>query len=309
MADTFYIAGIDGGGSKTECAIVDQDGRLLGLGRGGPSRVGYVGLDVALASVAKAIDEALKEAAGISEVRLCACTHRLGSDPAVVDLISRRLGAELSGRSEGEAALGCADIFEKYGVSHIGGTGVCTWGYPRNGAGIIVGGWGIFGDEGGGYDIGLKGLRVAVRALDGRGPESVLLDRAMAHFGLTADRESFLGFAAGNPQRHLVAAFAPEVVRAAREGEDEAARIVDSAVNEHVRCILTVADRLFKPDEQFPVALLGGTVNENSIVDAVIRRVREAYPKADVRRPLRGPGHGLALFVLRELLSEGTDER
>ncbi|MFD5651250.1 hypothetical protein [Streptomyces sp. NPDC127039] len=47
-----------------------------------------------------------------------------------------------------------------------------------------VDGWGpLLGDDGGGARIGTAGLRAALRAHDGRGPDTVLLDAAAGLFG------------------------------------------------------------------------------------------------------------------------------
>jgi len=38
------VAGVDGGGTRTRAALVDESGRVLGLGEAGPSNYGDVGL-------------------------------------------------------------------------------------------------------------------------------------------------------------------------------------------------------------------------------------------------------------------------
>ena len=49
-----YVLGFDGGGTKTECVLMDQDRRVLSRGRGGPSNPNRVGFGGALASVSDA---------------------------------------------------------------------------------------------------------------------------------------------------------------------------------------------------------------------------------------------------------------
>src|SRR6185437_6227673 len=76
------------------------------------------------------------------------------------------------------------------GVALIAGTGSIAVG--RNAAGVAarVGGWGhLLGEEGSGYAIGSAALNAAVRAADGRGEPTSLLQRILATWGLSAAPE------------------------------------------------------------------------------------------------------------------------
>jgi N-acetylglucosamine kinase-like BadF-type ATPase len=301
MAEKYCIAGIDGGGSKTECAIVDQDGRCIGLGQGGPSNINYADLADVLEAFRAAMESALTASGCRPQVVLTGCTHRAASLPEVTALVSQLLGGEVRRYSEGEAALGCAGLFERLGIAHIAGTGSSTFGFGKNGETALMGGWGmLLGDEGGAYDIAMKALRAAVRGMDGRGSQTALLDCACAFFGISCDRESFLRLAATST-RDTIATFAVEVTAAARDGDEAAREIVDSAIQEHARSILAMARKLFFPNDTFPVALHGGVLTEDRIVEEVSRLVNKECPNADVHGPIYSPGLGLALFALHEM--------
>ena len=70
------------------------------------------------------------------------------------------------------------------GVVLIAGTGVVALAIGADGALRTADGWGPWlGDEGGGAWIGAAGLRTALRAHDGRGRSTTLLDAARARFG------------------------------------------------------------------------------------------------------------------------------
>jgi N-acetylglucosamine kinase-like BadF-type ATPase len=86
-------------------------------------------------------------------------------------------------------------------------------------------------DEGSAFDLGLRGLRAAVRGLDGRGPRTALSDLLAARAGTPvpelARRLAGLPF-----PKSAVAALAPIVLRAWLSGDPAAATLVDDAVGE-----------------------------------------------------------------------------
>jgi N-acetylglucosamine kinase-like BadF-type ATPase len=89
----------------------------------------------------------------------------------------------------------------------------------------------VLADRGGGFDIGLRGLRAAARAHDGRGPATVLVDLAIEAFGRSIPE---LGrFLAELPHpKQQVAGFAERVCRAWIGGDRVAAKIVRGSVEE-----------------------------------------------------------------------------
>ncbi len=110
------------------------------------------------------------------------------------------------------------------GVVLIAGTGVVALAISADGALCTADGWGPWlGDEGGGAWIGAAGLRAALRAHDGRGPSTVLVDAARARFGAPATWPAQLTGAAA------LASFAPDVLAA--EGDAAALAIVNAAAD------------------------------------------------------------------------------
>jgi len=85
-------------------------------------------------------------------------------------------------------------------------------------------GWGpLLGDEGSGGWIGVHGLRATLRAADGRGPLTALRASAECLFGPLA------GWPAKLDTASIVARFAPEVARAATDGDAVADAILHEA--------------------------------------------------------------------------------
>ena len=129
------------------------------------------------------------------------------------------------------------------GVVLIVGTGVVALAIDADGALRTADGWGPWlGDEGGGAWIGAAGLRAALRAHDGRGPSTALLDAARARFGAPETWPAqFTGAAA-------LASFAPDVLDA--EDDAVARAIVGAAADALAATARAAGDG--------PVAMVGG---------------------------------------------------
>ena len=131
------------------------------------------------------------------------------------------------------------------GVSLVVGTGVACLALRADGSSRMIGGHGyLLGDEGGGYWIGRRGLGSALRADDGRGPQTELSEPAERRFGQLVDAHVRLHD--GDRPVDAIARFAPDVLDAASAGDRSASDIVAEAVGE----LLSVA--------QAGVAWVGG---------------------------------------------------
>lgn len=140
------------------------------------------------------------------------------------------------------------------GVVLIAGTGVVALAIGADGSLRTADGWGPWlGDEGGGAWIGGAGLRAALRALDGRGPPTALVDAARARFGPPTTWPAQLNGAAA------LASFAPDVLAA---GDDAAASsIVSAAAAALAAAALAVGDG--------PVAMVGGLAGVESLREQI----------------------------------------
>ncbi len=129
------------------------------------------------------------------------------------------------------------------GVVLIVGTGVVALAIDADGALRRADGWGPWlGDEGGGAWIGAAGLRAALRAHDGRGPSTTLLDAARARFGAPETWPVQLTGAS------VLGAFAPDVLAAKN---DAAALAIVSAAAEALAATARAVGN-------GPVAMVGG---------------------------------------------------
>ncbi|WP_035879962.1 N-acetylglucosamine kinase, partial [Cryobacterium sp. MLB-32] len=158
----------------------------------------------------------------------------------LVALLRRTFGVPVALLNDGLAAHVGA-FAGAPGTVLIAGTGAVAFGVNATGGIRQVDGLGPWlGDEGSGCWLGRSGLQAALRAGDGRGPETLLrLDAEALAGGL--DRLPQWVAASGTPARTL-ASFAPRVLDRAAEGDATAVGIVDTACAFLTRTVAAAAE-------------------------------------------------------------------
>ena len=294
---------MDGGGSKTEVAIINDGGQVVALSRGGPINHQYVPEHEFRRTVNETLHAALAESGmnplEVEKAGVCVLTpFKIVADT----FRSIFPETELVHLWEPEIIMAQCGWFQQPGVAVVAGTGSNFCGF-RDGLEKTVhfGGLGaLLGDEGSGFDLAIRGLKAALQAMPGdeRCPPTVLTDRMWAHFGVT-ERWEIVRLTTKSPlQRTLLASFAAEVAKAGAEGDPVALRICLDLAAGIAADILHVARRLFAPEEPVSVALGGGVLQGSSLISEAVReRVLRKYPLADVRRPSIPPAVAAARIV------------
>ncbi|HUE77923.1 MAG TPA: BadF/BadG/BcrA/BcrD ATPase family protein [Longimicrobiales bacterium] len=273
-----HVAGIDGGGTSTTIALADLSGREI-LRRSGPAALVEPGDPAASADVLAAL---IRDAAADAEVTLplaalCAGLAGAGTEAARSGvreaLVDARLARTIRIVGDGEIALEGA-LPGRAGVLLVAGTGSVAYGRGGNGRVARCGGWGWrVGDEGSGYAIARAGLRGALHAADGRGPQTALLPGLLDALGLAAPEE--IPSWAGRVSKGAVAAVAPRVVALAESGDTVAGRIVDAAAGDLLRHVCALIERLAPWSEPVPVVFHGGVFREAAFARRVEERLVE----------------------------------
>jgi N-acetylglucosamine kinase-like BadF-type ATPase len=163
-------------------------------------------------------------------------------------------------------------------------------------------GWGaLLGDEGSAYDVGLRAIRAAVRAWDGRDRETALVEAVQRYFGVHDLRELVPLFYERGVPRHVVAGFAMHVVDTARTGDMRAKFILRQAGEELARDALACAAKLFERDDIFTVAMTGGMFKSRIFRRAFERAFELLFPYAEFREPVMPPAEAVARAALHRL--------
>ena len=144
----------------------------------------------------------------------------------------------------------------------------------------------LIGDEASGFWIGRSGLNAALRADEGRGPDTSLLKAAIEFYQVPAKELADHIHQLSTPVAQ-VAAFAPSVVKAAQAGDAEALFIVSQAANEIVVLIEVAIERA----NIKTVALVGGAIPHGELLHHQVLAASQSLNVdfiSDSAEPLQG---------------------
>ena len=300
-----YFLGVDGGASKTAALVTDDGGKSLGDGVAGPSNHLRVGIETAARNIERAVNKALVNADVASREIVWAYCGIAGADhPAhrqeIVDSLNIFFPrGNFTVDNDARIALTGAIGFGA-GVVVIAGTGSVAYGRNEAGEEARAGGWGpTLGDEGSAYGIARVGLGAVLRAYDGRGPSTKMLDILNHDYQLAASEIPRFVYAT-TTHADDIARYSKLVIEAAEAEDAVACSILQDAGRELGACVLAVAQRLRIVDRQFPTAYVGGAFHAGELLLAPMRdAVKAKAPQAVIGPPQRTPVEGAAMMAIR----------
>lgn len=299
-----YYLGIDGGGTKTTCAVGDES-NLIATATAGASNIVRVGEAQARESLHRAVHKACA-ASGITPAQVVrTCIGGSGAARPELAAIVRRILAEILSSSidvvgDMETSLEAA-FGDGPGVIVIGGTGSSAYGRDKTGKTLRAGGWGFeIGDEGSAHWIGRAAVSALLRASDREGEKVSSSSLAMALFKAWGVASlSDLARAANSVPPPDFAALFPAVVAS----DDELAhQVLSSAGRELAEVAAVVIRRLFGEDDHsaVPVAMIGGVFRHAAVVrEAFYNELQKFAPRAQVKPEVVDPVAG-ALRMARK---------
>ncbi|BCW94631.1 MAG: BadF/BadG/BcrA/BcrD ATPase family protein [Fimbriimonadales bacterium] len=293
------IVGLEGGGTKTGCAVLSEQGERLTYAEGGPANLNFVGEATQRESFETALNGALQ---GI-DAPVLALGYCVAGTRGNWDWVLQRLGNPPAYPiEESRIAMLSTGVERAHGVAVIAGTGALIGGFVNDALARQMSGWGaLLGDEGSAYDVGMRAIRAAVRAWDGRDRETALIEAVQRYFGVQDLRELVPLFYERGVPRHVVAAFAQHVVDTARAGDTRAKIILRQAGDDLARDALACAAYLFERDDEFTVATTGGMFKSRIFRMAFQHAFELLFPHAVFREPVMPPAEAAARAVWRRL--------
>lgn len=277
------LLGIDCGGSHTAVVVGDAEGRVLARAEGPGSAMRPGGAERSAAVIL----DATRRAATQAHVTLPAAVAFVGAAgagraPEQQALAAAVAAAGIADRVEvrGDIEIALAAAFgDGPGILINGGTGSIAYARGPDGHLHRAGGHGWqLGDEGGGYWMGRRALAAAARAHDGLEESSTLLERLLVALGLQTFDDLIRWTSTATPGQ--VAALAPHVLNAAREGETVAQRIIADAAVE-LSQLVRILTRYFPESDSIKMATAGGLLRAGSpLLTALRTNLASDLPRA-----------------------------
>lgn len=292
-----YFLGIDGGNSKTLALLADETGRFIALGRGGNcNHQAAGGVERAIGCIADAVEEALRlggiTAGQVTHACFCLAGADLPSDYVLLEKALTERWPEMVYTLRNDSFAGLrAGAPKGWGVVSISGSGTNQAGIAPDGRALQVGGiGGLWGDIGGGSDIGRSAITAVITGGDRRGPATQLTEPVLAAMGVkTVDELSEGLYHRTVPMQFYK--LAPLVFAAADEGDAVAQEILIEMGRRMGEGVSGVIRQLGLEREAVDVVLAGSTWKGSNplMIDSFRLTVHRAAPKAQLVRPRYEP--------------------
>jgi glucosamine kinase len=288
------VAAVDLG--KTTCRV-----RLHGRGahgsrsgHGAPGLAAELGAEQAFDAIAALVDDLVVDGLGTSSALDAIGIGAAGAEsaPAAARLLAHRVAERWAAHTVVAsdvltAHLGAFD--GAAGTVLVAGTGAVAYGIDDAGERRRSDGWGPWlGDDGSGRWIGQHGLQAALRAADGRGEGTALVDDAALLAGGLDALPAHIG---GADAARRLASFAPAVLARAAAGDSVATRIVADAADQLARTAASITP------SGGDVAVIGGLADDPDFLNRLTAALhaRGLTPQ----RPLGTAIDGAAALALR----------
>ena len=287
------VLAVDAGNSKTDVAVVADDGEVLGSARGPGFLPHIVRAETAVEMLhllveRAAADAGLGEATGIvRHVSACLANADLPLEQRLLEeAVEARAWGTTSAVFNDTYALLRAGLDEPHGVAVICGAGINCTGHRRDGREARFAAVGhISGDWGGGGFLWTEAMWWAARAADGRGPDTALREALPTHYGLPSMEALIEAVHLGHLAPERCAEMTPLLFEVAADGDRIAANVVRHQAAEVAALAIAALTRLDLLDEPTPVVLGGGvlTAGHQMLLEGIDEQLAFSAPKSFTR--------------------------
>lgn len=297
MANSTYLLGVDGGGTKTDLLLVDAStGETVATHTAPGCNPSHIGADAAGELLQTALD-AVRGDRTIARTAL----YMAGSPATWVELGRRLRGAgEVTTGTDALPVLELATGGAPGLVLHAG-TGSFIAARAPDGTTHYAGGLGWrFGDPGSASDIGRRAIAAALLELQGWAPATALGAALREHAGLD-DAAAITRACYSRPDANaLIAGFARRVVVLAQEGCRPAQVALAGSLAELVAQARLVTDRLFAGAQDIPCGVSGALLNGDAARYALLALAQNHGWPVSYRFLAEPPIEGVRRLLLKQ---------
>ncbi len=303
-----YYIGMDGGGTKTHCTLINDQKEILFECSGGPANFLMIGTETVSETIAGLIRKCKEETNihfnQIDHILIGATGAGRRNDAQTLEQDFRQYCVKTNlfvknFTVESDALVALEGAFGgNPGSILIAGTGSIMYGKDAKDKLFRVGGFGRFiGDEGSGYSIGKKGLIAVARHLDGRGIPTLLTQLAGKDFQMHTMEDVITSIYKNNFD---IASFAPVVLLAAEQGDKAATDILESESEELIQHISAMQKKI--PVQNLDVSFIGSLIVNDNIYSRLLRRkIKETLKNINIKTAQYSPSMGAALLALKKM--------
>ena len=263
------LIGIDGGGTKTEFALIDETGRSLNSIVLEGSNPNVHGIEQAVDVIRRGIDFLRPGEMKVMGVCLGGAGMGGGTNGDMMRTALQKIYPELKVDCANDIlnVIACCTQPDNC-IAAISGTGCVVYAHHKGQLHRVGGAGYLFEGRGSGYDMGREAITAALRARDGIAPRTTLTDLVEEKLG-------------GNPWDFIhdlykrdvsyIASFSPLVSRAAGEGDRLAQSILEQG-SEHLAKEIRQA-RIFAPEARHVILSGSLFVKDDRFFHAVAQRL------------------------------------
>jgi N-acetylglucosamine kinase-like BadF-type ATPase len=305
---TVLFLGIDGGGTRTRAFLTDAEGQVgvwAGAGLTNPIHASpgelranlRLSVEGAFAQLHLQPSACRSAFVGMAGVTTAAGRNRVQSALADCGLAHTPIGVDHDIRIALAGGLAL-----RPGMALIVGTGSSCYGRTADGRTWQTGGWeALISDEGSAFFLAREAIAAAARMADGRCRETPLRQAVFGWLGIHEIADVLPRIHDQGLTRSEMAAFAPQVVRLAEQGDPAALEVLNRGAA--LLAEMVVGNHRMLPTGPGPdVVITGGLGTAPTIYrEKIVRAIRDQLPSASVHPPLLAPAIGAALLAMKQV--------
>lgn len=304
-----YVLAVEGGGTKTNSVIADENGNIIAKSTTGPSNFLIVGFEKACENIIQGLQDCINNSKinnsdlKVAMLGLTGAGRKLDQDnmrKAFKDYSTSKGFTFNSIIVDSDARISLEAAFpNKPGMILISGTGSIMFGKDGQGNLYRVGGWGrILGDEGSGFYIGKKGLISSIKQIDGRGEKTLLFDLISEKYNLNSLETIIKSIYTDNFD---IAKIAPLVFEAAEKDDKIAKEILNEAADELLLHIETMLKKV-NFDDKIGLSFVGSIItNDNYIRRKIVNYINSNLKQIELIDSNNEPIYGAIVMAINEL--------
>jgi len=306
-----YVAGWDGGGTKTLLKVLDIEGNLCFRESFGPLNYNSQPEELLLKNFENIV-KSMEKAGGSIEAyeHICIATAGIQNPQARVFLEEAakkcHLGSNITIIGDHEAAFEGA-LKGKSGTVLISGTGSVCYGRNDQGEWFRAGGWGhLFDDQGSGYSIGRELLSAAVAEYDGR-LEGYRIYKEVLQAIHGNDVEDIISFVYNSKRgKEEIAALSSLLEFLCSEKYENALFIAEKESEKLLELVKAVV--LKGKLTQDKLALTGGVLSDGTFIKKqLLKKIAKEFPEIEIVKPVADSAQGAAWIALKRYNSSSLE--